>query len=96
MNQIYLKPIKVKGITFYKIKHDINGNPRYLVHYNDLGTSYDEALTVARAIGGRKYRGHDYGYQGLAFQSYSLEHTAAKLKEVKRAIKKANKSNYEK
>jgi len=91
MNQIYLKPIKVKNITFYKIKPDAYGNPRYLVHYNDLGTSYDDALKLAKAIGGAKYRGHDYGYQGIAFQSYNLEYTASKIKEARKAIKKANK-----
>ena len=90
-NQIHLEQIKVQGMTFYKIKPDAYGNPRYLVHYNDIGTSYDDAWKIAKAIGGAKYRGHDYGYQGIAFQSYSLEHTATKIKEAVKAIKKANK-----
>jgi len=96
MTQIYLEQIKVKGMTFYKLQPDAYGNPRYLVHYNELGyngNSYDDVLAVALAvaealIGGTKVHHYQYNIQGLKFQSHNLEHTASEIKEAVKAINK--------
>lgn len=79
----------VSGIDFFRIDNDVNGNPRYVVHYLSIpiGESvpvlrqYDEALKKARKIGGRKYTGKWFG-GGIVFQSYSLKDLAAVIKKL--------------
>lgn len=59
--------------NFIKIKHDINGNPRYVTSWLGYGfTSYQAALTAAHTIGGRKYNNKSYG-GGIVFQAYECE-----------------------
>lgn len=69
---------------FTRTKNDINGNPRYIVHYPlfiktsdnvPVEKEYDLAVKRAKTIGGKKYRGKNYG-GGIVFQSYSLEQLA--------------------
>jgi hypothetical protein len=57
-----------KDIEVWKIDHDLNGNPRYVIHFLVLAQEYNEALRKVRSIGGRKLYG-----DGLVFSSYSLE-----------------------
>jgi hypothetical protein len=68
------------------VKHDINGNPRRVVHFLAFITEadrnaapadltrvsrlYDLALARSRAIGGRKFHNRQFG-GGIVFQSYS-------------------------
>jgi hypothetical protein len=75
-------------ITFTRIKHDANGNPRYVCHFLNLNSSeelsktgaewipvsdkYALALKRANKIGGRKFHNRQYG-GGIVFQSYSLD-----------------------
>lgn len=59
-------------ITFHRIKNDINGNPRYVCHFLDLGETYAQACANANQIGGRKYTAKWFG-GGIVFQSYSLD-----------------------
>lgn len=61
-----------KDIEVWKIDHDLNGNPRYVIHFLVLAQEYNEALRKVRSIGGRKYTAPWYG-GGLVFSSYSLE-----------------------
>ena len=61
-------------IECYIVNNDVNGNPRFVIHYLDLHDDYDEALKIGRKFGGKKYRGKDFG-GGIVFQSYSLNHT---------------------
>jgi len=35
-----------------RVNNDINGNPRYVVHFLDIDSSYDEALKRAKKVGG--------------------------------------------
>ena len=67
-----------------RINGDINGNPRYVVHFmafvQDLAYNYDisisEKYSMARArtkkYGGKKYHNKQYG-GGIVFSSYSPE-----------------------
>lgn len=79
--------IRVDGqdIEYYKIEHDLNGNPRYVIHFltlakpdhekhgiNAVSIAYNEAIRKASCIGGRKYRAKWYG-GGIVFSSYNLE-----------------------
>jgi hypothetical protein len=74
----------INNIEFLRIKNDINGNPRYVVHYlaflkpdNNLSVSlaYNEALKQAKKIGGKKFHNKQYG-GGIVFQSYNLHDLA--------------------
>jgi len=56
--------------SFTKIKHDINGNPRWVCHFLCFDFTYDNALVKARKLGGRKYHNKSYG-GGIVFQAYS-------------------------
>jgi hypothetical protein len=70
---------------FHRIKNDVNGNPRYVLHFLNLNTDseldanpwidssrkYDLALARSRAQGGRKFHNKQYG-GGIVFQSYNL------------------------
>jgi hypothetical protein len=75
-----------------RINNDINGNPRYVVHFIDLLTvadiqgldldqKFNLALQKARKVGGKIYRGKDFG-GGIVFQSYNILETINKAKGV--------------
>lgn len=81
-------------IEWTKIKHDINGNPRYVCHFLSLNTKeeldnrklavhekYELALKRAHKIGGKKYHNKSYG-GGIVFQSYSIDSTERDIAEV--------------
>ena len=87
----------MEPLTFTRIRNDVNGNPRYVVHFLNLNTKeeldksgadwidvsekYRLAVQRANSIGGRKYHTKTYG-GGIVFQSYSIEETAAAISEV--------------
>ena len=84
-----------KTISLTRVKNDINGNPRYVVHFLGLLSKQDNAyienhynnswcsantrireaknlaLRKAKLIGGKEYRGKDFG-GGIVFQSYNI------------------------
>ena len=91
MDKCYLSPkIEDKfGYEFYRITNDINGNPRYIVHFLAFITyqeteklSFDETFELARKraneIGFSKYRGKSFD-GGFVGQSYNLENTAERI-----------------
>jgi len=53
-----------------RINNDINGNPRYVVHFLMINNDYATACKKANKIGGRKYHNKSYG-GGIVFQSYN-------------------------
>jgi hypothetical protein len=63
--------IKVNGeeITYHKVDHDINGNPRYVTHFLNIGV---EPKDYGKIPGLTKYRAKWFG-GGYVFQSYNLE-----------------------
>lgn len=77
------------SIHFTRINNDVNGNPRYVVHFlqcrpNDQ-YSYTDVVKLMNKIGGRKYHNKSYG-GGIVFQSYStveLENDIVKLRDSK-------------
>ncbi len=87
------------NIEYKKIKHDINGNPRYVIHFMELLTqneldsfsgadkitkAYALALKKAKKLGGSKYRGKDFG-GGIVFQSFNIESTKKDILAIKGA-----------
>ena len=80
---------------FTRIKNDVNGNPRYVIHFlaclpdsikNDYKTmtiveKYRYSIELMRKIGGRKYHTKGYG-GGIVFQSYSLPNLIKSIEEL--------------
>jgi hypothetical protein len=73
---------KVTEEDFKRVKNDIYGNPRYVIHFLCLITDeehtgvfkdYDFALKRAKELGGKKYRGKECG-GGIVFQTYENLH----------------------
>jgi len=60
-----------KVIDCWKVTHDINGNPRYVVHYLDVAGEGETYFQVSRRFG-RKYRAKWFG-GGIVFQSYDVK-----------------------
>jgi len=76
-------------IRFTRINNDVNGNPRYAIHFLDLINSdenqflpftkkYEYALKKAKKIGGKKFDNKQYG-GGIVFQSYNLQDLEKKI-----------------
>ena len=77
---------------FKRVNNDVYGNPRYVINFMELLTDeekdslkvsemYELAVKKARKIGGKRYRGKDFG-GGIVFQSYNLKETANEIKEL--------------
>lgn len=83
--------------NFTRVNNDVNGNPRYVIHFLDLLTSkeqdeisakampmqavsdmYREAVNKAADIGGKRYRGKDYG-GGIVFQTPNIQDKVNKI-----------------
>lgn len=86
--------------NFTRVNNDVNGNPRYVIHFLELLTSkeqdeisakarpmqaisdmYQESVNKASDIGGKRYRGKDFG-GGIVFQSYNINDTAKQINEL--------------
>ena len=75
-------------IEFIRVNNDFYGNPRYVTHFfsllkEDEQTLYNYNLAVKRAnkLGGKKYRGGDFG-GGIVFQSYDLNGLGKRITEI--------------
>jgi hypothetical protein len=69
-----------------RVNNDVNGNPRYVIHflalltdaekdYNGLTLDSRYSVAIARAkklFGGKKFHNRQYG-GGIVFQSYNVE-----------------------
>jgi hypothetical protein len=67
---------------FTRINNDVNGNPRYVFHFLELADNYNEALFLAKKIGGKKFHNKQYG-GGIAIQSYNLQDECRLINELK-------------
>lgn len=66
------------GYDFFRVKNDVYGNPRYVIHWLAFGTDYDQAKKVANSLGFRVYKARDFG-GGFVAQSYNIENTAEQI-----------------
>ena len=88
-NYVYkeITTVKNERIKVFRIKNDVNGNPRYVVHFSDLGIKLDDYDNINKLYGFKKYRAAWFG-GGVVFQSYNIQDTLHyalnKVKEVKR------------
>jgi hypothetical protein len=85
---VWRENVMVNKNDFTKVKKDVNGNPRYAIHFlkilnqeensrfNDntdfIARKYNYALKKSRQWGGRKFHNKQFG-GGIAFQSYALD-----------------------
>lgn len=72
------KAFEQLGHAFHRATSDLNGNPRYIIHFLAFSSDYDKARKLANSIGFRVYRGRDFG-GGFVGQSYDLEGTAKQI-----------------
>ena len=82
----------MKTIEFTRVNNDVYGNPRYVTHFfsflnEDEQTLSNYSLAVKRAnkLGGKKYRGSDFG-GGIVFQSYNLDDLRKRIIEMLETI----------
>lgn len=68
-------------MEFTRITNDVNGNPRYVVHFLNIDSDYETAVKKANKIGGRKYHTKAYG-GGIVFQSYNIQDTEKRILEI--------------
>ncbi len=69
-------------LKMIRVKNDVNGNSRHVVHWLglepatpeglDISARYDRVLRAARTVGGRKFHNRQYG-GGVVFQAYACE-----------------------
>ena len=70
------------GYDFFRVNNDVNGNPRYVIHFLAFDSDYDTARRLANSIGFNVYRGKNFG-GGFVGQSYNLENTAERIINVR-------------
>lgn len=79
-----------------KIKNCYYGNPRYVIHFLKLLTSkeinnlsifegYDLAIKKAKKLGGKRYRGKDFG-GGIVFSTWNTTDLLKKIGELRNEI----------
>ena len=66
---------------FYKTSHDVNGNPRYVLHFLALADTYEEALFIGKKAFGKKFHNKQFG-GGIVFQTYSLSNVCDRLNKL--------------
>jgi hypothetical protein len=67
-NKNYIK-VNNEEIPYYRIDNDVNGNPRYVVHFLDINVKPED---YGKIPGISKYRAKWFG-GGYVLQSYNLE-----------------------
>ena len=75
-NYVYkeITTVKNERIKVFRIKNDVNGNPRYVVHFMDLNIKLADYDNINKLYGFKKYRAGWFG-GGVVFQSYNIEDT---------------------
>lgn len=81
---------------FVKINSDVNGNPRYVIHFLQCEPQawkdnyhvcirYKNVCKLMNKIGGRKFNNKSYG-GGIVFQCYSIPDLIEHIERVKASI----------
>ena len=70
--------INQNPVDVYHVNNDVNGNPRYVIHYLNIADDYSTALSKAKEHGGKAYRAKWFG-GGIVLQSFNLEHDVRDL-----------------
>ena len=78
---IFAHKEKEYSISAFRIHNNVNGNPRYVVHFLDLGMESYQTSNLTRKAGIIPYRGKWFG-GGFVFSSYSLERDLKRIVEI--------------
>ena len=75
-NYLYkeITTVKNERLTVFRIPNDVNGNPRYVIHFSDLGIKLADYDNINKLYGFKKYRAGWFG-GGVVFQSYNIQDT---------------------
>ena len=75
-NYLYkeITTVQNERLTVFRIPNDVNGNPRYVVHFLDLNIKLSDYDNINKLYGFKKYRAQWYG-GGVVFQSYNIQDT---------------------
>ena len=84
--------VRITPEDFTRVKNDVNGNPRYVCHFLHMdvhgwqselpiSTRYLNALSLAAALGGRKFHNKQYG-GGIVFRCYSLPQLCDRINQL--------------
>lgn len=65
-------------IAVWRISNDTSGNPRYVIHFLSVADTYDQAIKIAKTIGGKRYTAKWFG-GGIVFSSYNVQHCLERL-----------------
>lgn len=72
-----------QSAEWHRIKSDINGNSRHVIHFLSIDKDFNKALKIANKLGGRKYHNKSYG-GGIVFHVTrgELEELSQRLNEL--------------
>jgi hypothetical protein len=70
-----------QGIAVYKYTSDNNGNPRYIVHWLEIGLPDYVATAKTRKAGLRKIKCRAFG-GGFIFSSYNIDESMKRILEI--------------
>ena len=83
----------IEAADLTRINNDVNGNPRYVIHFLQIlneqerllpfSEKYKYALKKAKKIGGKKFDNKQYG-GGIVFQSYNIYDLTKELENLKK------------
>lgn len=75
-NYVYkeITTVQNERLTVFRIPNDVNGNPRYVVHFLDLNIKLSDYDNINKLYGFNKYRAKWFG-GGVVFQSYNIQDT---------------------
>ena len=83
----------MNAIDFTQVNNDFCGNPRFVTHFfsflkedEQTLSNYNLAVKRANKLGGKKYRGSDFG-GGIVFQSYDPSYLSKRIIEMIESIK---------
>jgi len=70
---------------FERVSNDVNGNPRYVLHFLAFADTHDKARIIANCMGWRVYRAKSHGGCFVG-QSHSIEDTAKRIQDLQREL----------
>lgn len=66
--------------SFTRVNNDVNGNPRYVLHYLHINESYEDAIKASKVLGGKRYHTKAFG-GGIVFTTYELSELIHQIKD---------------
>ena len=81
MKRIEVQTEKYGEVVVYRYGNDVNGNPRYLVHYLMIDLPDHVSTDKTRQAGLTRYHGRAFG-GGYRFTSYNIEATVNRILDI--------------